>query len=319
MSTSTYRETLFAHVRAQGVRGIGEGAPIPRYGEDARRSQLRLDRLRPALSGISPWRIEETRRWVARDVKGEYAARAAVDIALHDWAGHRLRVPLYRLLGLDRDRTPVTSFSIGIGSAAETRRKVRAARDFPVLKVKMGRGVDETTLESVRAETDVPVRVDVNEGWKSVRIASTKVQWLARRGVEFVEQPLPAGRLADVRRLHRSSVLPIFADEDAPNVAALPGLVGAYDGVNVKLDKCGGIGEALTMIRAARALGFRTMLGCMVSSAVSVTAAAHLSPLVDYADLDGNLLIADDPRRGVAVRKGRLILPRGPGLGIVPR
>ena len=225
---------------------------------------------------------------------------------------------LYRLFGLDAGDTPITTFSIGIDTPENTRRKVVEAEPFPVLKIKVGLNTDEATIAAVRSVTKKPLRVDANEGWKDKEEAVRKINWLESQGVEFVEQPMPAEMIEETRWVRSHVHLPIIADEAAVNAHAIPKLVDAYDGVNVKLDKCGGIQPALRMIYVAKSLGMKTMLGCMVSSSVSVTAAAHLSPLVDYADLDGNLLIANDPYSGVVVNKGKLILPDGPGLGIKP-
>jgi len=192
---------------------------------------------------------------------------------------------------------------------------VREAEPFPVLKIKVGLDTDEATIAAVRSVTAKPLRVDANEGWKDKEEAVRKINWLEKQGVEFIEQPMPAAMLEETRWVHSRVHIPIIADEACLHPADIPKLVGAYDGVNVKLDKCGGILEAWRMIQVARSLGLKTMLGCMISSSVSVTAAAHLSPLVDYADLDGNLLIANDPYSGVQVERGKLILPDRPGLG----
>jgi L-alanine-DL-glutamate epimerase-like enolase superfamily enzyme len=249
-------------------------------------------------------------------VEGQWAGKAAIDIALMDWVGQKLGVPLYRYFGLDPRDTPITTFSIGIDNPETTRQKVREAADYPVLKIKVGLDTDEATIAAVRSVTDKPLRVDANEGWKDKEVAVRKINWLAGQGVEFVEQPMPAEMLEEMRWVHSRVHVPIIADEACLHASDVPKLAGAYDGVNVKLDKTGGILEAYRMIQVAKSLGMKTMLGCMVSSSVSVTAAAHLSPLVDYADLDGNLLIANDPFTGVRVEKGKLVLPEGPGLGL---
>jgi L-alanine-DL-glutamate epimerase-like enolase superfamily enzyme len=250
-------------------------------------------------------------------IDGQFAAKAAIDIALLDWVTRKVGIPLYRFLGLNPEDTPITTFSIGIDTPEVTRQKVREAKAFPVLKVKVGLQTDEPTIEAVRSVTDKPLRVDANEGWTDKEEAVRKINWLEAQGVQVVEQPMPAAMLEETRWVRSRVHLPLLADEACLSAAAVPKLVDAYDGVNVKLDKCGGILEALRTIEVAKALGMKTMLGCMVSSSVSVTAAAHLSPLVDYADLDGNLLISNDPFKGVEVRNGKLILPTGPGLGLV--
>jgi L-alanine-DL-glutamate epimerase-like enolase superfamily enzyme len=188
-----------------------------------------------------------------------------------------------------------------------------------VLKIKVGLDSDEQTIAAVRSVTDKPLRVDANEGWKDREVAARKIEWLSKQNVEFIEQPMPADRIEDIAWLRERVSLPIIADEACLRPADIPKLAQAYDGVNIKLDKAGGILQGYRMIQIARSLGLKTMLGCMVSSSVAITAAAQLSPLVDYADLDGNLLISNDPYEGVKVKDGRLVLPTAPGLGVRKR
>ena len=318
MSSSEYRDTLFVRLTRDGVTGIGEGAPIVRYQESALEGQKALEGVRSQLEQDDPWARVRSLEDLGRRLPGQYAAKAAVDIALHDWAGQKLGVPLYRLFGLDRADAPITTFSIGIDTPEATRTKVREAEAFPVLKIKVGLDTDEPTIEAVRSVTTKPLRVDANEGWKDKDEALRKIRWLETKGVELIEQPLPAALLDEQRWLRARVSMPIFADESCLRPADVPKIADAYDGINVKVDKAGGLLAALRMIDAARAHGLLVMLGCMVSSSVAITAAAHLSPLVDFADLDGNLLVANDPFVGVKVREGRLILPEGPGLGITP-
>jgi L-alanine-DL-glutamate epimerase-like enolase superfamily enzyme len=255
---------------------------------------------------------------VFRRIEGGYAAKAAIDIALMDWTARKLGLPLYRHFGLDPRDSPPTTFSIGIDTPEMTRRKVREAEAFPILKIKVGLDSDEATIEAVRSETNKPLRADANEGWKNKEEAVRKINWLESRGVEFVEQPLPAAMIEEARWVRSRVHIPIIADEACLHPSDIPRLAGAFDGVNIKLMKCGGILEALRMIEMAKSLGMKTMLGCMIESSIGVTAAAHLSPLVDYADLDGNLLIANDPYTGVKVDRGKLVLPDRPGLGLLP-
>jgi L-alanine-DL-glutamate epimerase-like enolase superfamily enzyme len=316
MSSSEYRDTLQMRYSRDGVTGVGAGAPIVRYHENARDAQKSVEAARAVILAADPWVLETALAEVFRRLGEQYAARAAVDIALHDWVGQRLGVPLYRLLGLDPARAPITTFSIGIDTPEVTKQKVREAASFPVLKVKVGLDTDEATIEAVRAVTDKPLRVDANEGWKDKETAVRKIDWLAARGVEMIEQPMPAAMPEEAAWVKERSPIPVFADEACLRATSIPGLVAAYHGVNVKLDKAGGIREAVRMIHTARACGLEVMLGCMVSSSVSTTAAAHVSPLVDFADLDGNLLVANDPWEGVLVREGRLVLPDRPGLGL---
>jgi len=195
---------------------------------------------------------------------------------------------------------------------------VREAAAFPVLKIKVGLDTDEATIAAVRSVTNKPLRVDANEGWKNKEEAVRKINWLEKQGVEFVEQPMPAPMLEETRWVRSRVHIPLIADEACLHPSDIPKLANSFDGVSVKLMKCGGILEAHRMLQIAKSLGLKTMLGCMIESSIGVTAAAHLSPLVDYADLDGNLLIANDPYRGVRVANGKLILPEGPGLGLKP-
>lgn len=317
-SSSDYRDNLYLRFTAQGVTGIGEGAPLARYRENAQEGQRALESLRQLIEQADPWRFARLIEEVFRRLPGHYHAKCALDLALMDWVGKKLGVPLYRYFGLDPLEAPVTAFSIGIDTPELTRQKVREAEEFPVLKIKVGLASDEATLEAVRSVTRKPLRVDANEGWKSKEEAVRKINWLEKQGVELVEQPLPASMIDEMRWVRARVHIPVIADEACRHAADIPKLVGAFDGVNIKLAKCGGLLEAYRMIQLARALGMKVMLGCMIESSVGVTAAAHLSPLADYADLDGNLLITNDPWRGVRVERGRLILPEGPGLGLRP-
>ena len=318
MSSSAYRDTLHVRYTRDGVTGHGEGAPIVRYHENAVDAQKAVESVRDLVVSADPWQFEKLGAEVSRRVQGQFAGKAALNIALMDWVGQKLGVPLYRYFGLDPNDAPVTTFSIGIDTPEITRQKVREAEAFPVLKIKVGLDTDESTIAAVRSVTDKPLRVDANEGWKDKEEAVRKINWLAGQGVEFVEQPMPADMLEETRWVHERVHLPLIADEACQRASQIPQLVGIYDGVNVKLDKAGGILEAFKMIQFARALGLRTMLGCMVSSSVSVTAAAQISPGIDYADLDGNLLISNDPFSGVQVKNGKLLLPDRPGLGLIP-
>jgi L-Ala-D/L-Glu epimerase len=318
MSSSEYRDTLHTSYTRDGITGHGEGAPIVRYHEDAKGAQKAVDSLRDLVLSADPMQFSKLMSEVFSRVTGEWAGKAAIDIALMDWVGQKLGIPLYSYFGLDPKDTPLTTFSIGIDTPEITRQKTREADAYPILKVKVGLETDEATIEAVRSVTKKPLRVDANEGWKDREEAVRKINWLETQGVEFIEQPLAADRIEDTRWIRSRVHIPVIADEACQHASDIPKLRDAYDGVNVKLDKSGGLLEAFRMIQVARAQGMKTMLGCMISSSVSVTAAAHLSPLVDYADLDGNLLIANDPFHGVLVEKGKLILPNRPGLGLTP-
>lgn len=316
MSSSEYRDVLYTTLSRDGITGHGEGAPIVRYKEDAKSAQKAVQSVRELVLQAGPLHFAKTINEVFRKVPGEWAGKAALDIAIMDWVGQKLGVPLYSYFGLDPKDAPVTTFSIGIDTPEITKQKTREAAAYPILKVKVGLSTDEPTIEAVRSVTKKPLRVDANEGWKDKEEAVRKINWLEKQGVEFIEQPMPADMIEETRWVRSRVHIPVIADEACQHAADIPKLREAYDGVNVKLDKSGGMLEAYRMIQVAKAIGMKTMLGCMISSSVSVTAAAHLSPLVDYADLDGNLLIANDPFRGVRVEKGKLILPNRPGLGL---
>ena len=318
MSSSAYRDTLHTAYTRDGITGHGEGAPIVRYHEDAAGAQKAADSVRDLLLSADPMQFAKIMAQVFQRVPGEWAGKAAIDIALMDWVGQKLNIPLYSYFGLDPADTPLTTFSIGIDTPEITKQKTREADDFPILKVKVGLATDEPTIEAVRSVTKKPLRVDANEGWTDKEEAVRKINWLEKMGVEFIEQPMPAEMIEETRWVRSRVHIPVIADEACQRASDIPKLRDAFDGVNVKLDKSGGMLEACRMIQIAKALGMKTMLGCMISSSVSVSAAAHLSPLVDYADLDGNLLISNDPFHGVRVEKGKLILPKTPGLGLTP-
>lgn len=311
---SDVRQTLVLELEEGGLVGLGEAAPIGRYHQDCASAARAAEAMAQRLT--SPLAYDSAASSVA--VPGEVAAEAAMDMAVCDLAGKKLGVPLYELMGIDPCQAPVTSFTIGMDTPEVVEAKVKEAGDYEVLKIKMGSDEDRQILEAVRGVTDRPLRVDANEGW-TLEGAQSRLEWLESVGVELVEQPLPAGQLEEMRELRRLSPLPLFADESVHRAADIPRLAGAFDGINIKLMKCGGLGEARRMVAVARAHGMQVMLGCMVESSLAITAAAHLSPLVDFADLDGNLLIDNDPFVGVTVKGGRLVLPEGPGLGVRPR
>jgi L-alanine-DL-glutamate epimerase-like enolase superfamily enzyme len=319
MSSSQHRDVLHLAYIRDGITARGEGAPIVRYQESAGSARQAVESVRGLLTRSDPRHYRKILDEVFRQVKGQYAAKSAIDIALMDWTAQRLGVPLYRLFGLDAADAPVTTFSIGIDQPDRIKEKVREAEPFPILKIKVGLGNDEQIIESVRSVTSKPLRLDANEGFKTKEEAVRKINQFEKLGAELIEQPLPAHMLEETRWVRNRVHIPILGDEAVLRPADIPKAAEYFDGINVKLDKTGGINEAFRAITMARALGLKVMLGCMISSSITITAAAHLSPLVDYADLDGNLLIANDPYEGVLVKGGRLLLPSRPGLGLKPR
>ena len=320
MSSSATRETVHVEYCREGIVGHGEGAPIIRYAETPREALQAISRILPLIAESDPWKFTPLLAAV-RQALGAHqrAASAAVEIAICDWLGKKLGVPLYRYFGLDPEGAPATNFSIGIDTPAVTRQKTEEADMYPILKVKVGLATDEETIQAVRSVTNKPLRVDANEGWTDKEEAIRKINWMEAQGVELIEQPMPAHMLDETRYVRGKVHIPIIADEACTDHAAIPRLQNSYDGINVKLDKSGGIMEAYRWVATARALDMKVMLGCMISSSCSCTAAAQLSPLADYCDLDGSLLISNDPYHGLEMEDGKLILPHGAGLGLERR
>ncbi|MGZ6258180.1 MAG: dipeptide epimerase [Candidatus Limnocylindrales bacterium] len=307
-----------------GQMGLGEGFPDAYYGETEATMEAVLPLLLEALARLGPMPLElpEVRAWLARSAAamdeaiGHHgAAKCAVDIALHDLAGQRLGLALPELLGTPRE-IPPTDFTIGIDEPEAVAARAARAAGFPALKIKVGGSHDLATLEAVRGVYSGPIRVDANTAW-DLEGGTRLVPELLRLGVELIEQPFPAHRLADLGRLQAATSLPIVADESAVVETDLEGLVGVVAGVNVKLAKVGGVGPALRMIRRARELGFRVFLGCMEETSVGICASAAVAGLVEWVDLDGSLLLATDPYAGLELGPDyRWQLPTEPGLGL---
>jgi L-alanine-DL-glutamate epimerase-like enolase superfamily enzyme len=313
--TWTTRRNCFVRVERDGIAGLGEAAPIARYNETAESTAAFIEKIRPVLDGdLGEYAVRFGE--IEAGGPGEHAAKAALDMAILDWVGKRLKIPLWKLFGLGRDKVMTTTYSIGIDEVPVMQEKVREAGDFGVYKIKVGTPDDRKVLEGIRAVTDKPLRVDANEGWKTKEEALEKIDWMTGLGVDIVEQPLPAAQLADYAWLKERSKLPIFADESLIQPSDLPRIAPYFDGVNVKLMKCGGIQEAVRLVGMARALGLKLMIGCMIETSLGISAGAAVASLFDYADLDGNLLISNDPFRGVKTVKDRLVLNDRPGLGV---
>jgi L-alanine-DL-glutamate epimerase-like enolase superfamily enzyme len=314
--SSEFRVVWVRVTDSDGNDGWGEASPSKFYGETADTVVSVLPRLAAAIEGIDPWSLEEIEHELDTAIRFNGAAKSAVSAALHDLAAKRLDVPLWKMWGLDPARSPRSSFTIGIGDATDIKRKVAEAEEYPILKVKLGSDHDEEILDVVRSEApDKILRVDANAAWTPKR-ALHMMNILVRHNVEFVEQPLPAHDIDGLRFVRERSPLPIVADESCVTSVDIPRLVGAVDGINIKLAKCGGLREALRMIAVARAHGLLVMCGCMIETSLGITAAAHLAPLLDYADLDGAALVANDPFIGVSIAGGRIALRDAPGLGV---
>jgi L-alanine-DL-glutamate epimerase-like enolase superfamily enzyme len=300
-----------------GITAYGEASPNARYGED-------IETLNAFFSKVdlsrfdSPFSIDEILKYVDSLDRGNNSAKCAIDLALHDWVGKKLNVPLWKMWGLNPADAPLSSFTIAIDSKEIVRQKVKEAADFPILKIKVGLENDREMIDVIREITDKPLYVDANEGWKTRERALDGVRWLKDKNIVFIEQPMPADRFDDSKWLRDHSEIPLIADESVMHLTDIPKLSAAFDGINIKLMKSGGLREATKMIHAARASGMKVMMGCMIETAVGISAAAQAGPLLDYCDLDGNVLISNDPFDGCRNIKGKLVLSARPGLGAAP-
>jgi L-Ala-D/L-Glu epimerase len=312
----TSQTVVQVELEHDGIVGRGEASAVYYRGESVDAVGEFLSTTAPPLVGDDPFALEAIEERL-EDVDGEAAGKAALDAALHDWIGKRLGVPLWRLLGLSPEAPP-TSFTISIDSLEGTHDRARRAREFRALKIKVGGPEDLARLEAVREESDAPLRVDANEGW-TLEAARELMPELIRLGVEFVEQPFPADDLDSflaLRELHPR--LPVVVDEGCHDLTEVAPAAAYADGINVKLAKSGGVREAVRMIHAARALGLRVMVGCMVESQLGVAPAAAIASLADWVDLDGHLLLADQPFTGLRFENGRVLPGMDAGLGVAP-
>ena len=316
--TRTHYDSVIFTLEHNGVTAYGEAVPTERYNDNS-------EKVDAALSSIDfnsepfndPFRLEDIDTACRSNELMTPSSTAAINIAYWDLQGKLLNQPLYKLWGLDPAKSLVSTFTIGIDEVDVIKQKVKEADEYPILKVKQGMDNDREIIEAIREMTDKVIRVDANEGWTKEE-ALDKIEWLAEQNVEFVEQPLPADKLDDTAWLKERSPLPIIADENVVTKFDIPKIAYAFDGINIKLMKSGGPTEALKMIHTARSNGLKVMLGCMCESSIAIGAAAHLSPLADWADLDGNLLLSNDPFTGIGMKDGKLILPDAAGIGVEP-
>ncbi len=305
-------------IEYDGIIGYGEASMPPYLGENVESVCNFLNSLDLAQF-TDPFRIEDIHEYLEQTAPNNRAAKASVDIALHDLTGKIMGQPWYKIWGLNPEKTPYTSFTISYDAdPEEMRRKVEETTPFKVVKVKMGLNHDKETVEALRRHTDVPICVDANQGWSNKEEALEMCHWLAERNCLFVEQPIDKTAIDDTAWLRERSPLPIIADEFLQRLPDVRRAAGAYDGINIKLMKSTGMHEAYQMAVLARALGMKVMLGCMTETSCAVSAASQLAPLTDYADLDGNLLIANDIFDGMKVVAGKIPSPDRPGIGVVP-
>ena len=314
-----YSRTTTPDVQVQieldGIVGYGEASMPPYLGESVESVCKFLSQV--DLSQFSdPFRMEEILDYVDGIAPNNRAAKASIDIALHDLLGKIMGQPWYKIWGLSPEKAPNTSFTIGIDKADVVRQKVLEAEPYKVLKVKMGLDHDKELGEIIRSMTDRPICVDAHQGWSDKHKALEMIEWLYDKNCLFVEQPMPKEMLDETAWLREHSNLPIIADEAFQRLGDIKRFHGVYDGINIKLMKSTGLHEAYQMVTLARALDMKIMVGCMTETSCAVTAAAQISPLVDWADLDGNLLIANDRFDGIKIVNGQVTIPDRPGIGV---
>lgn len=325
-TVATYSRSTTPDVQVEleydGVIGYGEASMPPYLQKELGTVDSVLAFLKKVQEHIGqfedPFKMEEILAYVDSLSESDAAAKAAVDIALHDLVGKLLQAPWYKIWGLDKDKAPSTTFTIGIDTPEVVKEKTReCAEQFNILKVKLGRDNDKEMIETIRSVTDLPIAIDANQGWKDRQYALDMIHWLKEKGIVMIEQPMPKEQIDDLAWVSERSPLPVFADESVQRLKNVAALKGVFTGINIKLMKCTGLREAWKMMTLARALGMKVMVGCMTETSCACSAAAQLSPAVDFADLDGNLLIANDRFKGMEVVKGKITLPDLPGIGVV--
>ncbi len=315
-NSRTTTPDMQVQIHYEGYTGYGEAAIPPYYPENPESAKKFYEKLNLGQFK-DPFEMEKILDYVDHVAPGNHFAKASIDIALHDLVGKLMGYPLYKIWGYDKSKAPSTSFTIGIDEPETVKQKTREADRFNVLKVKLGGDNDREMINSVRGVAlEKPLYVDVNGGWKDKQQALEMVHWLEEKGIVFVEQPMPTDQTEDIAWLSEKSPLPIIADESIQRLPSVMDAYQVYDGINIKLMKCTGIREAHKMLNLARSLDMKVLMGCMVASSCSISAAAQLSPAIDWADLDGNLLISNDPFEGVLVEDGKLVLPDRPGIGV---
>jgi len=315
-TTSASSRCVIIKISDGTITGLGEAAPSRFYGETADTVFEVLERVRDVVEDCAH-EAELMADLMSRGLEGNPSARAALEIAAHDMMGKRCGIPLYRHFELDPATLPLTTMSIGLDDPDVMLEKAVEAKDFPMLKVKLDAEIDLSIVRRIKEATGASITVDANCAWTRSE-AVEKATELAGIGIEFLEQPVAADDIEGLGYVRERTDVPLFADESCPTSEQLAAVAPAVDGVVIKLMKCGGLVEAVRMARMARERGLKTMIGCMMESSLAITAAAHISPLMDYADLDSGLLMTNDPFTGVKIDRGRMTLPEGAGLGVHP-
>ena len=314
-SSRTTTPAMLTRIEYDGITGYGEASMPPYLGESQKSAARFLSSLN--LSQFTdPFRMDEILDYVDNTAPDNSAAKASVDIALHDLTGKLMKQPWHRIWGYSAEETSFTSFTIGIDEPDVVKEKVKEASEFKILKIKLGRENDRQMIETIRSVTSVPLCVDVNQGWHDKHQALDMINWLHEKGVVFVEQPMPRDKTDELAWLTSRSPLPVIADEAVQRLPDVKKAEGIYSGINIKLMKCTGMREAHKMINLAHALGLKTMIGCMTETSCAISAAAQLSPKAEWADLDGNLLIKNDPYQGIRITDGKIQLNDLPGIGL---
>lgn len=314
-SSRTTTPVMLTKIEYDGITGHGEASMPPYLGESHESAAKFLSKV--DLSQFrDPFQLENILEYIDNIDSLNPAAKASVDIALHDLVGKLIGKPWYKIWGLDREKTPFTSFTIGIDTSEVVKQKVKEAEEYKVLKVKLGRDRDKEMIETIRSVTNKPIVVDVNQGWKDKQFALDMIHWLNERDVKMVEQPMPKEMVDDMAWLTEKSPLPTFGDESVQRIPDVIKAHGVYSGINIKLMKCTGLREAHKMMTLAKSLGMQVMLGCMTETSCGISAASQLSPGIQWADLDGALLISNDPFEGTKVIDGKVLLNDEPGIGI---
>lgn len=311
-----HRNVIVRITADDGLEGFGEAAPNRYYGESVATVVAALGQFAPLLERADPMSLESIEAELNRVLRGNASAKSAVSSALHDLLGKRLGLPVHRIWGLDAASAPQSSFTIAIAENHELERRVAEAREYPILKIKLGTDRDMEIVRIVRSVgPEKRLRVDANAAW-TAKHAVEMSDFLADQGVEMLEQPVPANDIEGLRFVRKRSKLPVFADESCLVATDVGRLAGAVDGINIKLAKCGSLREALRMVHAARALDMQVMAGCMIESSLGISAIAQISPLLDSADFDGAALLSSDPFTGTSIASGTVRLGDGPGLGV---
>lgn len=315
VSSRTTTPVMLTEIEYEGVKGYGEASMPPYLGESQETATKFLSKVNLEQFD-DPFEIEKILEYVDLIDEKNTAAKASVDIALHDLVGKLIGKPWYKIWGFDKSKTPYTTFTIGIDKPDVVRQKVKEADEFKILKVKLGKENDREMIETIRSVTDKPLTADANQGWKDKYYALEMIQWLNEQNVLYIEQPMPKEMIDENAWITERSPIPVLGDEAIQRIPDLIKMKDVYSGVVIKLMKCTGMREAYKMITLAKSLGMKVMLGCMTETSCAISAAAQLSPEVDWADLDGNLLIKNDPFEGVKVIDGKITLNDYPGIGL---